>query len=183
MKEALQKKDLQLLEAQTALSNKDLELQGLLRQWDGREQELIKLRQDVINESKVLTRLQTFQLQGLDGDTASQLVEGERAKLEAETAIDALRNLTLLSHELVQGCQPENLSDDASPATAEHSEGFQDHESVEDLGDLKDRLLERDVALEITKCAMAELTNLTKMLMKEAGVDDLGFHGAASAGA
>lgn len=190
LKEDLQKKDLHLLEAQTELASKDRELQALLRQWGDREKDLNMLRQDVIDEAKVLSRVRMLQLQGLDGDTASQLLAGGRAKVEAETAIEALRNLTNLSHNLVQECQPgtsiESRSDDASSAEAqlpEHSGGLQVLDSAEDLGDLKNQLIEKDTAIEITKRAMAELTNLTKKLMEEAGVDDLVFHGAASAGA
>lgn len=173
LKETLQKRDLLLLEAQTALANKDQALQAMLRQWDSREHELAVMRQELIDETKVLSRLRVSQLQGLDADSASQLLEAERAKVEAETAVDALRSLTNLSHSFVQECQ-------SSVEVIQSSGEFQGVESAEDL---KSRLFERDAALEMTRSAMAELTSLTKRLMVEAGCDhNLGFgHASASA--
>lgn len=175
LKETLQKRDLQLLEAQTALASKDQEIQELFRQWDSREHELAVLREELIDDQKVLTRVQASQLQGLDPDTATHLLAAERAKLEAENAVDALRELTTLSRSFVQECQ-------SSAEVIHASGGFQGLESAEDL---KSRLFERDAALEITRSAMTELTLLTKRLIEEAGGNDfLGYdYESASVGA
>lgn len=182
----LQEKDQQLWEVQAALESRDAELKQLLLRWDARECELTRMRDEVSVEAKVLCNLRMAQLQGINPDTATQLLQGERAKLEAEAAVDALRSLTKLSHNLVEKCYSSTKGETVVTGgklvnvelepTAVIGKG-------RGLEDLKARLSERDAALQITKSAMENLTNLTKRLMKEAGFQTFDGHGIAPAGA
>ena len=182
----LQEKDQQLWEVQAALESRDAELKQLLLRWDAREYELTRMRDEVSVEAKVLRNLRMAQLQGINPDTATQLLQGERAKLEAEAAVDALRSLTKLSHNLVEKCYSSTKGEmvvmDGKLVNVER-----DLTAVigkgRGLEDLKARLSERDAALQITKSAMENLTNLTKRLMKEAGFQMFDGHEIAPAGA
>jgi hypothetical protein len=55
-----------------------------------------------------------------------------------------------------------------------------DIEEDEDVEDLQSRLRERDIALEVTRDAMENLTKLIKRLISGVGLDGLGFSAIAT---
>eukprot|EP01018_Ginkgo_biloba_P006813 Gb_38718 [translate_table: standard] len=183
-KECLREKEKDLLVAHRALAVKDQELRTLLNRWEAREKELVKMREEVIDEANGLNSLHAVVQRRIGektlGELALEKLELEAAHLEIEAAMCALRNLADLSHELLRETKTSlNLSADnivLSPHTVDVEtqmtahKGGSEVKAREGLAALKMRLTERDAALEETKKAVTDLSKLTKQLISQAGI-------------
>lgn len=186
MKECLREKEKELLETHRALALKDQELKTLLNRWDIREKELAKMREEVIEEANSLNSLHAIVQKRIGdktlGELALEKLELEAAHLEIEAAASALRNLADLSHKLLTETKtsldlstdfivlPNNTVDLVADIRAQ--KGVSKVNTREDLASLKERLIDRDVALGKTKMAVKDLSKLTKQLISEAGITD-----------
>eukprot|EP00270_Netrium_digitus_P001237 TRINITY_DN11351_c0_g1_i1.p1 TRINITY_DN11351_c0_g1~~TRINITY_DN11351_c0_g1_i1.p1 ORF type:complete len:503 (-),score=220.99 TRINITY_DN11351_c0_g1_i1:111-1406(-) len=127
-KESLREKEVDLEVSRAALASRDHELQQLLRRWEQREEELARMRVQVVEEAQhvqLLCQRMTPASEadkGLvavgDGEVTQareksavseeefilQNLELEVAKVEVETALSALRGLADLSRELKAEC-------------------------------------------------------------------------------
>lgn len=184
MKECLREKEKELLEAHRALALKNQELKTLLNRWDIREKELAKMREEVIQEANSLNSLHAIIQKRIGdktlGELALEKLELEAAHLDIEAATSALRNLADLSHKLLTETKtsldlstdfivlPNNMVDLVADIGAE--KGVSKANTREDLASLKERLIERDVAIGKTTNAVKDLSKLTKQLISEAGI-------------
>lgn len=184
MKECLRQKEKELLEAHRTLALKDQEIKDFLSKWDVRENELIKMREEVIEEANGLNSLHEIVQKRMGGKTLGDLalekLELDAAHLEIEAAMRALRNLADLSQKLLVETKtslyistdnillPNNTVDMEVEIEA-HKQGV-NMSTREDLAALKRRLIERDAEIKRTQVAVRELSTLTKQLISEAGI-------------
>lgn len=182
LKELLKEKEKEILAAHRALAVKDEELKVLLDRWEDRETEIMKMREEVIEEANGLNTLHaTVQNRIGDktlGELAVEKLELEAAKLDVEAGVHALRNLVNLSNELIRekNVSFEVSSNNHSTRAKYHETNMRSHEpgeslqegSMSEIVDLKGKLIERDAALEETKKAVSHLTSIAKQLMAEA---------------
>eukprot|EP00270_Netrium_digitus_P001239 TRINITY_DN11351_c0_g1_i3.p1 TRINITY_DN11351_c0_g1~~TRINITY_DN11351_c0_g1_i3.p1 ORF type:complete len:504 (-),score=226.84 TRINITY_DN11351_c0_g1_i3:111-1409(-) len=128
-KESLQEKEVDLEVSRAALASRDHELQQLLRRWEQREEELARMRVQVVEEAQHVQSLRQRMTpasseadKGLiavgdrevtqareesavsEEEFILQNLELEVAKVEVETALSALRGLADLSRELKAEC-------------------------------------------------------------------------------
>lgn len=182
LKELLKEKEKEILAAHRALAVKDEELKVLLDRWEDRETEIMKMREEVIEEANGLNTLHaTVQYRIGDktlGELAVEKLELEAAKLDVEAGVHALRNLVNLSNELIRekNVSFEVSSNNHSTRAQYYETNMRSHEpgeslqegSMSEIVDLKGKLIERDAALEETKKAVSHLTSIAKQLMAEA---------------
>jgi myosin heavy subunit len=193
VKETLQEKGSQLLEAQHLLATKDQELKQLVDCSDAHETELVKMREKAKEKPEILTRLHmATHLQEHFGDSALEQMQLQVAKMEVDgsSSMGALHSLEDLNQGLLEECSSADLSLTSSSSaslTLFSSSEFHkplvvhaDIEEDEDVEDLQSRLRERDAALEVTRDAMENLTKLIKRLISGGGLDGLGFSAIAT---
>jgi chromosome segregation ATPase len=193
VKETLQEKGSQLLEAQHLLATKDQELKQLVDCLDAHETELVKMREKVKEKPEILTRLHmATHLREHFGDSALEQMQLQVAKMEVDgsSSMGALHSLEGLNRGLLEECSSADLSLTSSSSasfTLSASSEFHkplvvhaDIEEDEDVEDLQSRLRERDAALEVTRDAMENLTKLIKRLISGVGLDGLGFSAIAT---
>ncbi|CAN5971913.1 unnamed protein product [Sphagnum jensenii] len=163
VKETLQEKGSQLLEAQHLLVNKDQKLKQLVDCLDTHETELVKMREKVKEKPEIPTRLyMATHLQEQFGDSALEQMQLQVAKMEVKgsSSMEALHSLVDLNQGFLEECSSADLSLTSSSSaslTSSVSSEFHkcippvvhaDIEEVEDVEDLQLRLRERDAALE-----------------------------------
>ncbi|KAL2612629.1 hypothetical protein R1flu_024321 [Riccia fluitans] len=167
VQECLREKDNELISVQEALAQKEAELKEVLARWDAREKELERFGEELVKEAKALTALRSFLQEGSESSSsqdaiATDVLDLEVAKLEAESTLCALQSLADLSQQLVDNSVGEEMEDYNVSSTTEDADYV--------VEGLKGQLVEKETALELTKNALDELTRLTEVLVCEAGI-------------
>lgn len=162
-RESLRTKEIEVLAAQRALTIKDEELKMVFRKLDDKEMELIRMKEEMNQDSAELRQLYALAQERIGGksigDLAIEKLQLEAAQLEVEAATSALQKLTEMSRDLLNKA---SLSIDADFDVC-----IMPHNSLDNRGNVDEIGCLSEVKTEVTK-----LSALTERLVKEAGVID-----------
>ena len=179
LKDFLKASEVELMKAQRDLGAKDEELNKVLERMEVRESELRKLREEVIEEANGLRMLHVLsQKRGRNGDQSAAekaiaSLELESAKLNAEVAFSALKNLAELGEVLVKddgvdGLRRDNnlVEDDRYDLLLKGDDKGLLATSSKEVERVKGRVIDRKAALAAAREAVGNLSQLTKSLME-----------------
>ncbi|GLJ32749.1 hypothetical protein SUGI_0659330 [Cryptomeria japonica] len=172
VKGLLTDKEKELMGTQRALVVKDEELKSLVNRWECREKEVMKMREDVIQEANGLKELYaTVQNKIGDktlGELALEKLELDAVKLEAEAAMLALENLVDLSRKYLKETNELSLIERKMFENPTQLESTLPESLTADIVDMNHRVVEKDMAFNHTKQAVTDLTEMTNQLVVEA---------------
>ncbi|KAK3437111.1 hypothetical protein EUGRSUZ_C01728 [Eucalyptus grandis] len=160
-RENLRKKEMELLDAQRALTLKDEELKSVLIRLGEREKDLQRLKEEMINDASDLRKLHELAQQRVGeksmGDLAIEKLQLEAAQLEVEAATSALEKLVEMTHEFLGTASLSiEVDTDASGLHEELSDMTSSDENSECFTEVK---------MQVTKLAA-----LSEQLVREAGI-------------
>lgn len=160
-RENLRKKEMELLDAQRALTLKDEELKSVLIRLGEREKDLQRLKEEMINDASDLRKLHELAQQRVGeksmGDLAIEKLQLEAAQLEVEAATSALEKLVEMTHEFLgKASLSIEVDTDASGLHEELSDMTSSDENNECFTEVK---------MQVTKLAA-----LSEQLVREAGI-------------
>lgn len=161
-RENSRKKEMELFDAQRALTLKDEELKTVLIRLDERETELRRLKEEMTNDASDLRKLYELAQQRVGeksmGDLAIEKLQLEAAQLEAEAATSALEKLVEMTREFL-GKASLSIEADTSASSL--------HEEPSDVLTSSD---ENDECFTEVKMEVAKLSALSEQLVREAGI-------------
>lgn len=161
-RENSRKKEMELLDAQRALTLKDEELKTVLIRLDEREKELQRLKEEMTNDASDLRKLYELAQQRVGeksmGDLAIEKLQLEAAQLEAEAATSALEKLVEMTREFL-GKASLSIEADTSASSL--------HEEPSDVLTSSD---ENNECFTEVKMEVAKLSALSEQLVREAGI-------------
>ncbi|KAF8034984.1 hypothetical protein BT93_C1113 [Corymbia citriodora subsp. variegata] len=161
-RENLRKKEMELLDAQRALTLKDEELKTVLIRLDEREKELQRLKEEMIDDASDLRKLYKLAQQRVGeksmGDLAIEKLQLEAAQLEVEAATSALEKLVEMTREFLDKAS-------LSIETDTNASGLH-----EETSDVTTSLDENNECFTDVKMEVAKLSALSEQLVREAGI-------------